>query len=86
MSIYAIDLPKNFITIDFETTAAGQLKVNFKDILGKDVTTVFTNDITLGNNKLIIDLAKYSIQSGIYFLELSVDNQPSYVQKLVIAE
>ncbi len=77
---------KNFISIDFEATVAGQLKVNLKDILGKVVATVYTNNLAAGNNKLVIDLTKYAIQSGIYFVELSVDNKEYFVQKLVIAE
>ncbi|PJB14449.1 MAG: hypothetical protein CO118_08385 [Flavobacteriales bacterium CG_4_9_14_3_um_filter_32_8] len=77
---------KNFITIDFESTIAGSVKVKLKDVLGKDIATIYTNNLAAGNNKLLIDLARHSIQSGIYFVELSIDNKEYFVQKLVIAE
>jgi hypothetical protein len=77
---------KNHLIIDFKATEPGYLKVKLKDILGKDVAIIYRENINFGSNQLMIDLTKYSIKKGIYFIEFLVDEKQSYTKKIVIVE
>ncbi len=77
---------KEFVIIDFDATVSGQLEVKLKDILGKEVTTIYAANLTQGKNKLVIDLSKYSIKSGVYFVDFLIDNQQYYTEKMIITE
>ena len=77
---------KNHLVIDLKLNFSGNLKVNVKDILGKNVAVVYTNRIGSGNKKILIDLAKHTITKGIYFIELIVDEKQYYTQKIVVVE
>jgi Secretion system C-terminal sorting domain len=77
---------KTHLIIDFNSTLSGELKINLKDITGKDFGFIYNDNVSPGNNKLMIDLAQYSLASGVYFIELLVDDKKSYTKKLVIAE
>ncbi|MBL4594348.1 MAG: T9SS type A sorting domain-containing protein [Flavobacteriales bacterium] len=77
---------QNHLVIDFNVGVSGALKINLKDILGKDVGLIYNNNITSGNNKVLIDLTQHSIQSGIYFVEFMIDGKQYYTEKIVVAE
>ncbi|MGB0887510.1 MAG: T9SS type A sorting domain-containing protein [Vicingaceae bacterium] len=77
---------KNHLVIDFKSNVSGKLKVNLRDILGKNVAVIYTNNVISGNNKLLIDLTKYSIKKGIYFIEINIDEKQYYTEKIVIME
>ncbi len=55
-------------------------------MLGKNVGVVYQNFTTKGTNKLIVNLAQYAIQPGIYFMELVVDDKVYYTEKVVVVE
>jgi len=77
---------KHHLVIDYNSSVAGDLKVNLKDMLGKNVGVVYQNFTAKGTNKLIVNLAQHSIQPGIYFMELVVDDKPYYTEKIVVVE
>lgn len=77
---------KNHLIIDFNASISGNLKMKLKNISGKDVAIVYNENITTGNKKLIIDLAHYSIKSGIYFVEFVMDGKQYYTEKIVVVE
>ena len=77
---------QNHLVIDFNASISGNLKINLKDILGKDVGVIYNNSMIAGNNKLLIDLTQHSIQPGIYFVELLLDEENYYTQKVVVVK
>ncbi len=77
---------KNYLTIDFNATISGNLKVSLKDISGKDVGLVYNKFINTGENKLILNLVEHSITPGIYFVEFVVNEKQYYSQKIIIVE
>lgn len=77
---------KNHLIIDFNASISGNLKMKLKNISGKDVATIYNELIITGNNKLWIDLTKYSIQSGIYFVDFLVDEEQYYTEKVIVVE
>ncbi len=77
---------KNHLVIDFEANASGNLRVNLKDILGKEVVVLYTNQISSGKNKVLVDLTRHSIKQGIYFIDFIVDEKQYYTEKIVVVE
>jgi hypothetical protein len=77
---------KSRLMIDYTAEINGKLTIKLKNILGKEVATIYQGNNETGNNKLAIDLTTYSIKTGIYFVEFLMDNQPYYVQKVIIVE
>jgi hypothetical protein len=77
---------KHHLVIDYNSSISGNLKVNLKDLLGKNVGVVYQKITPKGTNKLIVNLAQHSIQPGIYFVELMVDDQTYYTEKVVVVE
>lgn len=77
---------KHHLVIDYNSSVSGNLKVNLKDVLGKNVGVVYQNFTQKGTNKLIVNLAQYSINPGIYFMELVVDGKVYYTEKVVVVE
>jgi len=77
---------KHHLVIDYNSSVSGNLKVNLKDMLGKNVGVVYQNFSSKGTNKLIVNLAQHSIQQGIYFIELMVDDKAYFTEKIVVVE
>tara|TARA_B100000809_G_scaffold246320_1_gene274183 strand:- start:4184 stop:5287 length:1104 start_codon:yes stop_codon:yes gene_type:complete len=77
---------KHHLVIDYSSSVSGNLKVNLKDMLGKNIGVVYQDFTTKGTNKLIVNLAQHSIQPGIYFMELMVDDKAYYTEKIVVVE
>jgi len=77
---------KSHLVIDFKTNISGNLKVNLKDISGKNVAVIYANTISTGSKKLLIDLTQYAVKQGIYFLTFTVDEQQYYTKKIVVVE
>lgn len=77
---------KHHLVIDYNSSISGDLTVNLKDVLGKNVGVVYQNFSNKGTNKLIVNLAQHSIKPGIYFMELMVDDKPYYTEKIVVLE
>lgn len=77
---------KHHLVIDYKSSISGDLKVNVKDVLGKRVVTVYENFSTKGTNKLLINLAQHAVNPGIYFLEMLVDDQQYYTEKIVVVD
>ncbi len=77
---------QNHLVIDLKSNFSGNLKVNVKDILGKNMAVVYTNRISSGNKKILIDLTNHTINKGIYFIEFLVDEKQYYTQKIVVVE
>ena len=77
---------KHHLVIDYNSAVSGNLKVNLKDILGKNVTVVYQSLTNKGTNELLINLAQHSVQPGIYFVEMMVDEKAYYTEKVVVAE
>ena len=77
---------KHHLVIDYNSGVSGNLQVNLKDVLGKNVGVVYQNFTQKGTNKLIINLAQHSVQPGIYFVEMMVDEKAYYTEKVVVAE
>ena len=77
---------KTHLIIDFRATLSGDLKINLKDLLGKDVGFIYNGKIISGNNKLVIDLTQYNFEAGVYLAEFVVEKQPYYSQKIIIVE
>ena len=77
---------KHHLVIDYNSSVSGDLKVNLKDILGKNIGVVYQNFTAKGTNKLIVNLAQHSIKPGIYFVELMVDDKAYYTEKIVVVE
>ena len=77
---------KNHVVIDFNANVAGNLKVNLKDVLGKDVAVIYNNKINSGKNKLVVNLAQYTIKSGIYFMNFIIDGELTTTQKIIISD
>ncbi len=71
---------------EYNSGASGSLKINLKDILGKNVAVVYENFTNKGTNKLLINLAQHSINPGIYFVEMIVDGKAYYTEKVVVTE
>jgi len=77
---------KHHLVIDYNSSISGDLKVNLKDVLGKNIGVVYQNFSNKGTNKLIVNLAQHSIRPGIYFMELMVDDNAYYTEKIVVLE
>ncbi|MDG1476902.1 MAG: T9SS type A sorting domain-containing protein [Vicingaceae bacterium] len=77
---------KHHLVIDYNSSVSGNLKVNLKDVLGKNIGVVYQNFTQKGTSKLIVNLAQHSIQPGIYFMELVVDDKMYYTEKVVVVE
>jgi hypothetical protein len=77
---------KYHLVIDYSSRIAGNLKVILKDVLGKSSGVVYQNYSPKGTNKIIVNLAQHSIKPGIYFLELTVDGNAYYTEKVVVVE
>jgi len=77
---------KHHLVIDYNSNVSGNLKVNLKDVLGKNIGVVYQNFTQKGTSKLIVNLAQHSIQPGIYFIELVVDDKMYYTEKVVVTE
>ena len=77
---------KNYLVIDFNSSIAGNLKVNLTDISGKDVGLVYTDKVHAGENKLLIDLSQYTVKPGIYFMNMEIDGKGYYTEKIVVVE
>ncbi len=77
---------KNHLIIDFNAGISGNLKIKLKDVLGKEVSTLYSKKVLFGNNKLAIDLTQHAIKTGIYFVEFLLDNKGYYTQKIVVTE
>lgn len=77
---------KSKLTISYTASVSGKVKINLKDILGKDVAVIYNEINPSGQNKLEIDLSKYSIKPGIYFIEMMIDNKICHTQKIITME
>jgi len=77
---------KHHLVIDFKSAISGNLTINLKDVLGKNVGVIYQNFSPKGTNKLLINLAQHSIKPGIYFVELLVDDKAYYTEKIVVVE
>lgn len=77
---------KNHLIIDFNATVSGNLKIRLKDILGKDIALINSSNINSGKSKLIVNLAQYAIPSGVYFMELLIDDKSYAIRKIIVAE
>ncbi|MGB0881504.1 MAG: T9SS type A sorting domain-containing protein [Vicingaceae bacterium] len=77
---------KHHLVIDYNSGVSGNLQVNLKDILGKNVAVVYENLTNKGTNKLLINLAEHSVKPGIYFVEMIVDGKAYYTEKVVVTE
>lgn len=77
---------KHHLIIDYNSSIVGNLKINLKDVLGKNVGVVYQNFSNKGNNKLVVNLAQHSVQPGIYFVEMIIDNKTYHTEKLVVTE
>jgi hypothetical protein len=74
------------LVVSLEIAISGLLQIHLKDVTGKKVALLYNKNMLLGNNKLKIDLTPHSIQSGIYFVELLLDKQAIYTEKLIVLE
>jgi hypothetical protein len=77
---------KDYLTIDFNSTIVGNLKVMLTDVSGKDVVIIFNDKIQVGNNKLVSNLSKYNLSLGLYLLEFSIDGEQYSTQKIMVVE
>jgi len=77
---------KENLIIDFKSNVSCNLKISLKDILGKEVALIYNERINTGKNKLVINLTQHSIKSGIYFLELLVNGEQYYTEKIIVME
>jgi hypothetical protein len=65
------------LTITFELPDASEVELKVFDIAGREITTLDTRHLTLGENKVIWDAE--GIPSGVYFIKLSVASGQSSV-------
>lgn len=77
---------KSKLTISYTASVSGKVKINLKDILGKDIAVIYNRINPSGQNKLEIDLTQYSIKPGIYFVEMLIDNDKYYTEKIIVTE
>lgn len=77
---------KNHLVIDYKSNVSGNLKVNLKDVLGKNVGVLYQNFSPKGTSKLILNLAQHSVKPGIYLIELTVNEKSYYTEKVVVVE
>lgn len=77
---------KNQLVMDFKSLVSGNLVVNLKDVLGKSAGVIYNRNINAGNNKLFINLVQHSINPGIYFVEILIDGNNYYTEKIVVVE
>ncbi|MBL4670392.1 MAG: T9SS type A sorting domain-containing protein [Flavobacteriales bacterium] len=77
---------KSYLIIDFKALNAGNLTIKLKDILGKNLGSIYQHNITTGNNKVLINLAQHNVKKGIYFLEFEIDEKQYYTEKIVVVE
>jgi hypothetical protein len=77
---------KDYLAIDFKANLSGNLKLNLKDVLGKNNGVIYNKMVRVGNNKLFIDLKQHSLNSGIYFVEFLMDGDLYYTKKIVVVE
>ena len=72
---------KRHLVIDFNSKITGNLQVVLKDIMGRNVGVVYSNNTGIGNNKVIIDLMQNNIKYGIYFVEMLLDGKNHHSEK-----
>lgn len=77
---------KHHLVIDYNSSISGDLKVNLKDMFGKNVAVIYQNFSAKGTNKLVINLTQHSVKPGIYFVEMMVDDQQYYTAKVVVTK
>lgn len=72
------------VNVMFSAIKSSRLNYTVKDISGK---VILTNTIKtqVGNNNLSIDFAKQNISKGVYFIELSADDEV-ITQKIIFSE
>ncbi|HRN42643.1 MAG TPA: T9SS type A sorting domain-containing protein, partial [Vicingus sp.] len=75
---------KEFVQVIFNSKNAGSLAYSIKDINGK---IILNNNYkaTIGKNVFVIDLRNNKLTKGVYFIELTMNNQLA-TQKLVLTE
>lgn len=68
------------LNIEFESNKAGKLDLVMADITGRNLFKIDGKKVTHGKQKLSLDLNKYNLKSGIYFLNLRIDNENNIVK------
>ena len=74
------------LVIDFKAQTEGDLKVKLKDISGREIGVIYNNSVSFGSNKLLIDLTQQSIKAGIYLLEMELDDNSYYHEKIIVVD
>ena len=77
---------KNHLIIDFKSNVSGKLNINLKNILGTNVSGIYSDNLNSGSNKIMIDLTRLSIKKGIYFAEFIIDEKLFYTEKILVVE
>ncbi|MCW3084791.1 MAG: hypothetical protein JWP12_2157 [Bacteroidetes bacterium] len=71
---------QNMVAFEFETPAAAAVKISISDVQGRTVSILYEKETGAGQQKIITDIS--SLQAGIYFYTITVNNNSS-VGKIV---
>ncbi len=83
LNVYPNPVKEN-LSINFYANSNKILKVVMNDLLGKNVATIYNGSVSTGNNSLNINMAQYSLNSGLYLLEFIVEGQLNATQKIMV--
>lgn len=69
------------VTLPIEAHVSGQLNISLFDITGKQISTVY-NDQIVGSKKITI--STFDLENGVYFINASYSNGYKVVKKLIV--
>ncbi len=76
--------PASFeVQIEFEMNKAAAIGYSLFDIFGREVYTSIVDNAVRGLNRKTINLRKYAIENGMYFLVINVGNK-RYTKRLIV--
>jgi hypothetical protein len=75
-------LEDNLVSVEFEKSVEGMLKYSIIDQIGNQYLKMELN-IEDPVHKITIDLSKYNLSPGIYFLRIKNDFKPEKVLKII---
>ncbi|MDR3666186.1 MAG: T9SS type A sorting domain-containing protein [Ignavibacteriaceae bacterium] len=69
------------ITISWQSSFKGRIRIKIFDILGKEVGLILDEERQSGNNKIEFDASKYKLTSGVYLLQVEAYDNGKLITK-----
>lgn len=75
---------KEITMLNFDVQQAANININIVGIDGKLISQLYTGKTQVGNNKIILPLTNLNLSSGIYFIDILINNQLTQTKKLIL--